>query len=137
MSGKGYFVAPKYVPKLASLASLSQAAPVQNTWYTVLDTVRNVEVNVVRFYVATTGEDLEVRATIDGVEYVGSQTAVAGTNYCVYVNTSSNTLIVVASTTQQLAVNSPCKARSFKLEIRKTSANGAGNLVGLVRYAKW
>jgi len=40
-------------------ATLTQAAPVQNTWYTILDTIANGRLIGVYFKVADTGEDLQ------------------------------------------------------------------------------
>jgi len=124
------------VPVLKDLALLNQAAPVQNTWYTILDTVRKVEVSHIWFRVQTTGEDLEIRVTADGKTLEGSQTAVAGTGYWARKRGEADSLTV--GTTETMAnFYSRFPARSFKLEVRKTSNNGAGQLDGACHYYQW
>jgi len=115
------------------IALLDQATPVQNTWYTVLDTVHNVKVFGLAAGVADTGETIEMRITVDGGTITGSQVAVAGTSYRVhpYLLMTGITLTFSSSV---LINSNMCEARSFKVEVRKTTANGAGNLKAAVCY---
>jgi len=116
-------------------ASLDQASPVQNTWYTVLDTTTNVKIYWITMKILATNEDLEIRITIDGTTMTGSQAgAVAGTTYFVFLNEANE--LAVTTTGYNAAKYAALEARSIKVEVRKTSANGSGNLQGEVVYAK-
>lgn len=119
------------------IASLDQAAPVQNTWYTILDTTTNVRIYGINYYVQATGETLELRLTIDGEVYTSTVVAVANTPYCVYFDLSAGGLIfneVAGLLMQERAFL--IEGRSIKVEVRKTTAAGAGNLRGNVFYAR-
>lgn len=125
-----------YSPALQADALLNQAAPVQNTWYTVLNTTNNGFLYAIAFGVADTGEDLEYRITIDGVVKVNSQIAVAGTVYVplLYLDYNSSYYIAaVGATISRIDI----WFKTLKVEVRKTSANGAGNLKASVLYALW
>lgn len=89
--------------------------------------------------VATANEDLEIKLTIDGQALVGSQAAVAGTNYTFYKAAVAGTLSGVSGATDTVLAAYRCfiEARSVKIEVRKTSATGAGILSGRVVYAKF
>jgi hypothetical protein len=118
-------------------AYLNQAAPVQNTWYTILDTTLNAQLAVVPFHVADTGETVEVRCTVDGQVYVASQIAVAGTEYWVVRSSYAGAGCSITSSSSSFGGSSaPFLCRSAKVEIRKTTAAGAGNLVAAVKYFK-
>jgi hypothetical protein len=114
-------------------ALLDQATPVQNTWYTVLDTVHNVKVFGIAAGIADTGETIEVRVTVDGGTVTGSQAAVAGTSYRVHPYLLMTGLTLTFSSSVLINSNM-CEARSFKVEARKTTANGTGNLKASVCY---
>jgi len=119
-------------------ATLTQAAPVQNTWYTILDTIANGRLIGVYFKVADTGEDLELRITIDGQTYVGVQAAVADTPYYINgIDYSSGALSVqsVLEVSQRKGAFL-LEGRNIKVEVRKTSAAGAGTFSGRAEYAK-
>lgn len=119
--------------KHQDLVNVSNAAAVQNTWYTVLDTTLNAKVYMIRFSVSVANEDLEVRLTIDGVTYVSSKAAaVATTPYWVMFDgglTPSNGV-----TSLNLGIYEALECRSIKVEIRKTSNNGAGTLNTRIIY---
>lgn len=123
------------VPAHQADATLSQAAPVQNTYYTILDTSKNVKVYIIACSVADTGETLQVTITIDGQTYTGSQAAVAGTLYSCFIGRDG--AIGFASGNQNVALYAPLTARSLKVQIKKTTAAGAGTITGRVIYAKW
>ena len=67
-------------------AVLNQAAPVQNTWYTILDTTPNVRIYDIVINVEDVDESLDVRVTIDGeILPMGSVVAaIHSTNYAVH-----------------------------------------------------
>lgn len=116
-------------------AILSQATPVQNQWYTVLDTTVNARIIGMTGLIVTTGETLEMKITIDGVVVSGSQAATADTWYQFYPHlATANGLFATTSYTGQVAFL--FEGRSIKIEIRKTTANGTGNLKSVVTYAK-
>jgi hypothetical protein len=112
---------------------LNQAAPVQNTWYTVLDTVVNARLIGLGILIADTGETLEVRLTVDGNIIIGSGAAVAGTDYHAMVHThATGTVLTFSSTDAPRAFM--LEGRSLKVEVRKTTAAGAGNLKACAAY---
>lgn len=118
-------------------ANLIQAAPVQNTWYTVLDTKKNVKIYGISMCILTTGETLEMRITIDGQPSTLSYACIADTDYSIYKLFAPNTTSFDVATGLYLACyTSPLEAKSVKVEIRKTTAAGAGDLLGHVTYGK-
>lgn len=116
-------------------AQLVQAAPVLNTWYTALDTVANALIYGIYFWVATTGETLSVRVTIDGRTLLCTFAAIADTGYYITLPSSSEGLSYTTTDTGTL-VAFIIQGRSVKVEIRKTTNNGSGNLTCYVTYGK-
>lgn len=124
--------------RLQSPAILNQATPVQNTWYTIIDTSGDLEIYGCSIAIQTTGETLEVRITIDGVNPNNlTQIAVAGTNYKVSID-HDYTGIWLSAAAGNLIVHgySSLKCHTFKAEVRKTTAAGGGNLRGMVSYSR-
>jgi hypothetical protein len=115
----------KHVPH-----QLDQAAPVQNTWYTVCDVV-NAYFGSLSVYVMTVNETLEARITIDGVTW-GNNTiaAVNGTVYYVRMSRLGNVTNLVYDATGDHSIDNKVGTYglSIKIEVRKTTATGAGNL---------
>jgi len=133
---------PPYLPaRLMLPARIDQAAPVQNTWYTVLDTTLNVIVYTISVRVETTGETLEARITADGNVYTTSIAAVAATTYWIIAQHPEPNLPVTASDYSGVSCAAQyfthIEARSIKVEVRKTTAAGAGNLRARVNYGVW
>jgi Ca2+-binding RTX toxin-like protein len=128
------------VPAYQAPATLSQAAPVQNTWYTALNTTLNARILAFIVQIATTGEDLQVKVTLDGQTINGQVniTAVAGTDYHINFITGAGGLYLLGSTTNsQINRAFLIEGKSVKIEVRKVTANGAGNLNACVSYQKW
>jgi len=125
------------VPPLTSV-KLNQAGPVQNTWYTVCN-LTDILFNCVAFQILATGETLEVRLTIEGIALgVGTQVAVAGTTYQLDVLLGTDgTYWVTPNAIVALGLRNPLYMRSLKVEIRKTTAAGAGNLQCAVSYNQY
>jgi hypothetical protein len=118
-------------------ARLAQAAAVQNTWYTVLDTIGYVRILSFQVLMATATETIEGRITVDGVVVaVGAAALTFGTAYCAVFNnyTDANTMVW----DQNLARYNPIllEGKSVKVEMRKTTAAGLNTLTGRVVYAK-
>jgi len=128
-----------FAPPLKRYAQNSQAAPVQNTWYPILNTT-NVILYDVQLKIATTGENLEIRITADGVVHglFSAYAAVANTNYRVIYWLRADS---VAANTLDLSVAAPygtlMSARAVLIEMRKTSANGVGVLSGSAHYGAY
>src|SRR4030042_5199715 len=135
MHGSG---TPPVVPAHQADIYLNQAAAVQNTWYTVLNTTKNCRLYTVWVRMATLAEDIELRITIDGkVLAVAQAAAVAGTKYFAIIDTNGNLALILSTSTFNVGVYAPLEGRSVKVEVRKTSANGANNLQALEIYSKW
>jgi hypothetical protein len=128
---------PRAMFEYQAPAVLNQAAPVQDTWYTVLDTVSNARVYQAGMNVEDTDETLEVKVTLDGIT-IGT-VAIAATHSTAYYlywvfDPITRTTKISLSTTFQHARSFLLEGHSVKVELRKTSANGAGNLTGIVMY---
>jgi len=125
------------VPEHQADATFSQAAPVQNDWYTILDTTRNCEVHGIEIEVDVTDETLECRITIDGETLTGGLGATAGTPYFILKTAESASLIWTTTIFAVAQRYLPLKGRSIKIEVRKTTAAGAGTITARVQYARW
>lgn len=123
------------VPEHQANATLNQAAPVQNTWYTILATTTNARILLIGIAVAVANETLECRLTVDGVVYTGIQAAIAGTIYGLNFDRNGNfyTSIVDFASYRAFLI----EGRSVTVEVRKTTATGAGALTGQVMWARW
>lgn len=132
----------KSIPKGQAIATLDQAAPVQDTWYTILNTNTKRDCKIIRIAtrVETANETLQIRVTIDGVAVSSaSLNATFGTMYswwkAIWTDAQTETWYygnISAVTAPYIA-----EGRSVKVEMRKTTAAGAGNLRGAVLYSQW
>lgn len=116
--------------------SFIKSNPVQNTWYTVLNTTANVRLYAVMIRIAVTGENLDIRITIDGQTYALGSTAIAANiwNYIYHFLTSAQ---LMNSTTVTLPMTYTFwEGRVVNIEIRKTTAAGTGNLLCNVIWAR-
>jgi len=124
-------------PIFQAVALLNQPAPVQNQYYTILNTI-NARIIFVSGRVDTTGETLEARVTIDGQSDTYSWAAVAGSNYWIYNSSDPTGWGILASAAGVLTTfvsgGGHLDCQSFLAELRKTTAAGAGNLRGAVLY---
>jgi len=117
-------------------AILNQAAPVQNTWYTALETTRYTHIKLVVCSVAATAEDLEIEVTVDGVTYAGSKAgAVAGTTYAAGWAVASGAAGVLSLYTVAVDSLLDLEGNDVRMRVRKTTAAGAGTLNCKVIYA--
>ena len=118
-------------------ALLDQTAPVQNTWYTVLNTAAFVRLYSVVFRVNTTGENLEVKLTMDGETVTHAIAAVADAhNYLILYMRYDGWQTLVTATATSGGTLMVYDVRSLKVEIRKTSAAGAGTIRCGVAYSQ-
>ena len=128
----------KFVPEHKPGAYLNQNSPVQNTWYTVLDTTRNVRIIHIGYRVNTTGETLEMRLTLDGNVFSNTINATAGSWYYVALDSLSTSSLHINLTSEMMPNRTfLAEARSAKLEIRKTTASGTGSIQVYVQYAQF
>lgn len=117
-------------------AVLDQVAPVQNTYYTILDTTKNVKIDSVWIEIEDTNETLQVKITIDGEIWTSSGLAAThSTSYYVYKDQATATL-QIDSNRRAFMYEHEGEARSIKVEVRKTTAAGTGNLEGRVVHGK-
>lgn len=127
-------VPPEHQPD----AVLNQVAPIQNVWYTIMDTTLNCRVISISITVATTGETLEARVIIDGQVLTSPGVACgAGTPYFVCIYAATGQLLILAAGGLGNNVFPSFEGRSIRVEVRKTTAAGAGNLIGRVVHAIW
>lgn len=133
-------------PEYQAPATLNQANPVQNTWYTVLDTTLNCRIWAILIQIDTTGETLDVQITVDGQVIPSSgAVCVAGNAYEICFGYSGALGVLPIDNLVPFDVGSPfsryraylIEGRSVKVEVRKTTAAGAGNLRAEVQYSTW
>jgi len=132
-----------YIPKVFQHqpdAVLNQAGPVQNTWYSILDTL-NARIYGITVSIATTNETLELRVTLDGVVYTSAGGAVvAGADWEASFYTRHDLRIlaisVIGATPKEHNRSFLCEGRQVLVEVRKTTVAGAGNLQGCVSYGQ-
>lgn len=109
---------------------VNQSPPVQNTWYEVFDAedVRLLLSELRQTNDETAAKDIEVRWTIDGTPYLGSQSCAENTWFYVQRNhwpSSGGTLGLDITTNIRNAVNNVDKrGLSYKVEVRITSVVG-------------
>jgi hypothetical protein len=116
-------------------AVLSQVEPMQNQWYTVLETTKDCRVYAVTVLVWTANETLEVRITVDGKVLTGAVGATQTTYYYVHHQLYGSGLTIDGNMFL-LGKYTPLEGRSIKVEVRKTTATGSGTLEARVIYAK-
>jgi hypothetical protein len=116
-------------------AHLVQLNPVQNTWYTILDTTLNCRLYSVSVLVWGTNETLEVRVTIDGEVLSGSLAATHTTYYYVHALLYAAGFAIDGNAFL-IGNYTPFEGRSIKVEVRKTTAAGTGTLEGYAVHAK-
>ena len=133
-------IASKAMFEFQTPATLNQAAPVQNTWYTILDTTKNVRIYDIAVNVEDTNETLEVQVTIDG-QTIGAndEACTHSTQYFALMKLEAISrvceMILVSEAVHDDAFKSfVLEGKSVKVEVRKTTAAGAGNLTGIVAY---
>lgn len=123
-------------------AVLNQTSPEQNTWYTVLDTTNNISLIATHIAIITTGETLDAKITMDGKVYtITGIIATAATDIVIYFLSDYTGRYITSTSTSTFDkligyAKVPLEARSVKMEVRKTTANGTGNLRAAVTYAK-
>ena len=110
---------------------VDQVGPVQNTWYPICN-VNDAILTSISVYVMTVGETLECRITIDGEVWDGQTIAAnAGTAYQVVMTRNGNVLYlyyVAGAATPAPDYYMGIRGQSIVVEVRKTTANGAGQL---------
>ena len=117
-------------------ATLNQAAPVQNTWYRILDAI-NARLLAVRFLVTVTNEDLEYRIVIDDIQYLVQQAgAVAATPYFPIININSANRASGTTVQYEAQRSFLIEGRHIVIDMRKTTNAGAGNLQSTVNYQR-
>ena len=131
----------KTVPEHQADAYLSQANPVSGTWYTVLDTTKNVRLlSLYATIVWTTTQPtpLEVRVTIDGqTETFAVANPVSGTDY-IGVLGYAGASYLINTFTEQRSRAFLLEGRSVKVEVRITWATTQPTpLQCRVKYAKY
>lgn len=118
---------------------LDQGGPIQNTWYNILVATERVRVYAISVNVEDANEDLEVQIIIDGETINGiGVTATHSTAYnAVLEEDAINGVDYVNLKTGYTDRGRRAfliEGHSVQIQVRKTTANGAGNLTGLVEY---
>lgn len=129
--------APPTIFEYQSCAAVELVVPTQNTWYEVLNE-RNVLIYGIAVRQDTTGEDLELRLTLNGEVYTATIAAVAGTSYNILfrINYDGNVYISFGASASAETRAFMVIAKDAIVEIRKTSLNGAGKLWCSVAHGK-
>ena len=118
-------------------AVLVQAAAVQNTWYTILNTTKNCRLIGVTIQMETANETIAVRITANNVSLTDDIVATAGTPYAANIqhNNVVGDSIILASGAVDAYFGAFIIEGTVKVEMRKTTAAGANVLKGRVMYA--
>jgi hypothetical protein len=107
--------------------------PVQNTWYTILPTTMNCRLIGFQTMIETLLESVNIRLTLDGVVLTNSGDQIAGASYFGYFDSSGGLRVGTTDISAYRAFL--IEARSIKLEIQKTTANGDNPFDCWVNYA--
>lgn len=110
------------------IVAWTQAAMVQNTWYTVMDTKTNIRWCGCLFYIDTTNETIEMKTTINGTSVTASRALTKDSNQY-WLLYSVGTGVYWALPNSDYA--------SLKLEIRKTTAAGVCNSYVKYQYSQF
>ena len=121
-------------------AVLNQAAPTQNTYYTLLEET-NCLIYAATFNIEDTNETLGLRITRDGVvSTVFPKAATHSTRYEAFpfLDPITRTEGYGLDNTKNIAEYKAfmVMGRSIKIEINKTTAAGTGNLTGIAAWGK-
>lgn len=117
-------------------ASLTQANPVQNTWYTVAE-LRNVKFrNAINYSVATANETLEVKITVGSalLTATSSKAATAGSGYMAQMMPSQAAAGFWLYEESTVHPQILYETDYLKVEIRKTTATGTGTISAAINY---
>jgi len=119
--------------------TLNQVSPVQNTYYTVLDVTGGVHVYGYDINVEDTNETLESRITIDGSTISDiTRACTHSTGYSYRRAPDPVNLIDQVYPDGVPDVNFRSilfEGVAIKIELRKTTAAGTGNLTAMVQYS--
>jgi hypothetical protein len=115
-------------------ATLSQANPVQGTYYTILDTTENVRLHGIAASVASTNETIAIKITVNGRVWAGNATATAGTMYYFYLGMDGYAWYS-PSVIGAVLGGGTFESQGIKVEIAKTTNNGTGIITANVLYA--
>lgn len=119
--------------------TVTQIGAVQNTWYTLLPTTLNARIYTADFTITDTAESLEFRITIDGQIISWTEvTCNVGETWSLGLkfDATHNGLTATKNGNWQAMRAYLIEGRSIKIEMRKTTANGTGNLTGYCMYTK-
>ena len=135
---------PKYLFEYQAPATLTQAAPVQNTWYYILGTaatpVKNVKIYKIAVSVATANETLELQGILDGETIAAmAKAATFGNIYFAFNRLNGSALTDNFELDDTVAANRYhaglfLEAKEARIMVRKTTATGAGTLTGICQY---
>lgn len=117
-------------------AVLNQANPVQNTWYTALDTILNGRIRTLVYGIEGADETIEVRVTIDGVTKTSSVACTDGATYTpTHWGLTQN--VFGGTSTVNNVYSWQLEGRSIKIELRKTTALASTALKAKIVYEQW
>lgn len=111
---------------------------VQNEWNTVLDTTANARILMIYVTMVTADEDIAIKVTIDGRTLeMTAETLTHDTDYVAVLTGEAEPAMFTFKDFTALPVPPlMLEGRSVKVEVRKTTANGANTLTCRVHYAK-
>lgn len=119
-------------------AELDQSNPEQNTWYTILPYTDNCRVYAVSMNVDDTGETLQMKIDNDGVIIMGQPMSVQPDKpYFAYLWPNSfigELSLRYESIGWQVIKAFLVEGHNVRVQARKTTASGSGNLTGLAAY---
>ena len=122
------------------IESSTESPPVQDTWYTILDTTLNIRIvhlSVGQTNDETNAKNIETEITLDGTDYGRSQSYDDSVYYSQVISYYSEQLIH-GTTGYSAGRYTDLPAQSAKVRIRLTSAAGTNQtLTGRIWYNKY
>jgi hypothetical protein len=138
------FYVSHYAWKYQTPATKTQANPAQDTWYDILaETTGGVKIYTMGMSVAVANENCRMQVIIDGETITGQGTTLtAGQKNWAHwqldsVNLTGQIDIQPNSTGGTTFMVGFLEGHTVQVQMQKYTSNGAGDLTGIVCYAKW
>ena len=124
------------VPKLGFVTA-TKAPPVQNTWYTILDTTYNVELislSTLQTNDESAAKNIDTEFTLEGTDYgTTAQSHNHNATYYHYLDTNTDA-VVIGTGGENFGLHASFTAETAKLRVKMTSAAGTNQTL---KYYLW
>lgn len=117
----------KFAWKFNAQAETDQQPPVQNTWYTILDTTEDVRLAfflVLQDNTETDAKNVDARITVDGVTLTGTPLSLADNTWEFIYHARTSEVLLSSTASLMVLYYESLFGHSVKTEVRLTSAPG-------------